>query len=101
LLSGTASGFWYIHDTFNLAGTVQHTKPCALSTETAFHVNGITTVEWYPVDPGLFTTSSADGSLCIWDSDNTDRAVERYDFKSRVNRHHFNPVSTRLIAGMY
>ena len=53
-------------------------------------------VEWYPCDTGLFTTSSVDGSVKVWDS-NTLTSATTFELGSPVHAHSLSPLA--LVAG--
>ncbi len=56
-------------------------------------------VKWYPHDTGLFTTSSADHALRIWDT-NQMAVVDKFPFKKIIYTHSMAASETHsLIAG--
>lgn len=124
MLSGCGDGSWYIHDTFNLTGEIDHMKKCVVQCPRRIgHTKSIGTAEWlgqlvngrrkeypnltlsfflpfrYPVDNGMFVTSSSDGTLCVWDANSAQRPVDKYDLEEVITRHQINPCSGTLIAG--
>lgn len=100
LLSGCGDGSWYIHDTFNLSGEIDHKKTCVTQCPRRVgHTSSINTVEWYPADNGLFVTSSSDGNVCLWDANSSSKPVDKYDLEELVTRHQINPCSGTMIAG--
>uniref|UniRef100_A0A8C0AY72 Uncharacterized protein n=1 Tax=Buteo japonicus TaxID=224669 RepID=A0A8C0AY72_9AVES len=66
------------------------------------HRFSVETVQWYPHDTGMFTSSSFDKTLKIWDT-NTLQPADVFHFEGTVYSHHMSPVATKhcLIAGMY
>uniref|UniRef100_A0A8C6YL83 ERCC excision repair 8, CSA ubiquitin ligase complex subunit n=1 Tax=Nothoprocta perdicaria TaxID=30464 RepID=A0A8C6YL83_NOTPE len=66
------------------------------------HKYSVETVQWYPHDTGMFTSSSFDKTLKIWDT-NTLQPADVFHFDGTVYSHHMSPVATKhcLIAGMY
>ncbi|XP_072262019.1 DNA excision repair protein ERCC-8 [Pyxicephalus adspersus] len=63
------------------------------------HKFSVETVQWYPHDTGLFTSSSFDKTLKIWDT-NSLRLAELFQFDGNVYSHHMSPLATKhsLIA---
>ncbi|XP_026721364.1 DNA excision repair protein ERCC-8 isoform X2 [Athene cunicularia] len=102
MLSGGSDGIIVIHDLENLSGEPQYT--CK-----AIHLVGrghpyvhrfsVETVQWYPRDTGLFTSSSFDKTLKIWDT-NVLQPADTFNFEGTVYSHHMSPVATNhtLIA---
>uniref|UniRef100_A0A8C0FTN6 DNA excision repair protein ERCC-8 n=1 Tax=Bubo bubo TaxID=30461 RepID=A0A8C0FTN6_BUBBB len=63
------------------------------------HKFSVETVQWYPHDTGMFTSSSFDKTLKIWDT-NVLQPVDTFSFDGTVYSHHMSPVATKhtLIA---
>uniref|UniRef100_A0A8C0XCE2 ERCC excision repair 8, CSA ubiquitin ligase complex subunit n=1 Tax=Castor canadensis TaxID=51338 RepID=A0A8C0XCE2_CASCN len=64
------------------------------------HKYSVETVQWYPHDTGMFTSSSFDKTLKVWDT-NTLQTADVFTFEETVYSHHMSPVSTKhcLVAG--
>lgn len=54
---------------------------------------GVSSVDWYPVDGGLFISSAFDGHVKLWDSDAFE-TVGSFPLRSRVYCAKFSPVAT-------
>jgi DNA excision repair protein ERCC-8 len=54
---------------------------------------GVSSVDWYPVDGGLFVSSAFDGHVKLWDSDAFE-VVGSFALRSRVYCAKFSPVAT-------
>ncbi|XP_028928142.1 DNA excision repair protein ERCC-8 isoform X2 [Ornithorhynchus anatinus] len=65
----------------------------------AVHKFSVETVQWYPHDTGIFTSSSFDKTLKIWDT-NTLQPADEFHFEGTVYSHHMSPIATKhcLIA---
>ncbi|KAK3797404.1 hypothetical protein RRG08_055601 [Elysia crispata] len=104
LLSGYSDGSIALHDlqnllespdssnfidslTYKLVGTVSAGNRNA-------HKRSIETVQWYPLDTGIFTSSGTDRILKIWDA-NRLQTAEEYSFSGIVHCHHMSPVATK------
>lgn len=99
LLSGASDGSWYIHDTFNFTQSMDHTKRCvAQCPSRTTHTRSIATVEWFPNDNGVFTTSGFDGKFCIWDPNRPEQPADKYESEGPIYRHQTNPASGTVIA---
>lgn len=63
------------------------------------HKNSVETVQWYPFDTGIFTSSSTDKALQVWDA-NLLKAAETIHFPSVIYSHHMSAVASEhnLIA---
>ncbi|KAM8793350.1 LOW QUALITY PROTEIN: DNA excision repair protein ERCC-8-like [Eudromia elegans] len=63
------------------------------------HKYSVETVQWYPHDTGMFTSSSFDKTLKICDT-NTLQPADVFHFDGTVHSHHMSPVATKhcLIA---
>lgn len=96
LLSGGGDGTIAIHDVHNTSGTPQFTYPSVSKIghgNRNCHKYAVTTVQWYPVDTGLFLSSSVDKSLRVWDA-NSLAAAGQFEFGGSVYSHHMSPVAT-------
>lgn len=51
-------------------------------------------VQWYPADAGLFSTSSRDKKVKIWDP-NRMKLVDQFDLDCHIHHHHMSPVATK------
>ncbi|TMW68067.1 hypothetical protein Poli38472_007739 [Pythium oligandrum] len=62
---------------------------------------GISAVDWYPIDGGIFVSSSFDGLVKIWDA-NTFQVEAEFAFSSKVYCAKFSPISSThsLIAAV-
>ncbi|KAG0349105.1 DNA excision repair protein ERCC-8 [Podila humilis] len=59
---------------------------------------GISKVHWYPFDNGMFTTSSYDSSVRIWDTNTMEMACS-FDLESKVYSHALSSIATHgLVA---
>ncbi|XP_075054877.1 DNA excision repair protein ERCC-8 [Mixophyes fleayi] len=102
MLSGGADGIIVIYDLENLSKTSSFTCK-ALSTVGKSHPDvhkfSVETVQWYPHDTGLFTSSSFDKTLKIWDT-NSLQLAEMFQFDGNVYSHHMSPLAAKhsLIA---
>lgn len=70
-MSGTVSGTLHIHDLTNHSGEVKHTTKavCNVSRSNPYkHKHSVETVQWYPLDTGMFLSSGTDRTLKIWDT---------------------------------
>ncbi|KAK6179260.1 hypothetical protein SNE40_011663 [Patella caerulea] len=102
LLSGGSNGGIVIHDLENFQGETKFTcrQICHIpNSDNNAHRKSIETVQWYPLDTGLFTTSGTDKQLKIWDT-NTLVPADTYSFDGIVYSHHMSPIATKhsLIA---
>lgn len=96
LLSGTVSGTLHIHDLTNHSGEVKHTTKavCNVSRSNPYkHKHSVETVQWYPLDTGMFLSSGTDRTLKIWDT-NSMKPADEYEFSGIVYSHHMSPVAT-------
>ncbi|XP_020639401.1 DNA excision repair protein ERCC-8 isoform X2 [Pogona vitticeps] len=103
MLSGGSDGVIVLYDLENLGGKPCYTCKAVCSVGRSHpdvHKFSVETVQWYPHDTGMFTSSSFDKTLKIWDT-NTLQSVEVFTFEGTVYSHHMSPIATRhcLIAG--
>uniref|UniRef100_T1JNL3 Uncharacterized protein n=1 Tax=Strigamia maritima TaxID=126957 RepID=T1JNL3_STRMM len=102
MLSGSSDGTVVIHDTDNLRGTPKYTCQVISKIDRNYkkgHKFSVETVQWSPIDTGMFTSSDLDGSLKIWDT-NTMKTVGEFRLLKRIYQHHISPIATahNLIA---
>ncbi|CAH1243109.1 ERCC8 [Branchiostoma lanceolatum] len=102
LISGGADGVIAIYDTHNLSGTPSNTSEAVCTVGRSHrhvHKYSVETVRWYPHDTGLFTSSSMDKTLKVWDT-NVLLPAEVFQFEGTVYSHAMSPVAKKhcLIA---
>ncbi|KAM3847215.1 DNA excision repair protein ERCC-8 isoform 2-T2 [Vipera latastei] len=102
MLSGGSDGTIVLYDLENFSGTPCYTCKVICSVgrnHPGVHKYSVETVQWYPHDTGMFTSSSFDKTLKIWDT-NTLQLADVFHFDGTVYSHHTSPVATRhcLIA---
>ncbi|KAH9515415.1 DNA excision repair protein ERCC-8 [Bulinus truncatus] len=109
LLSGGSDGTIAIHDLEDLKESElnnglfdsrTYRLVCSVSPGNRdAHKRSIETVQWYPLDTGIFTSSGTDRLLKIWDA-NILRTAEEYSFNGIVHCHHMSSITTKhnLIA---
>ena len=74
LLSGAANGLIAVHDLQAVptaADIIQRTYPAVCRTDadnTCRHRGSVETVQWYPVDTGMFVSSGNDTYVKVWDT---------------------------------
>lgn len=79
-------------------GSSQATVLGDLNKNTGGHGFGITGVQWWPHDTGMFLTSSYDESLKVWDSNTLEEAFS-FDLGVRVNHFDVSKLSNLISAG--
>ncbi|KNC99014.1 uncharacterized protein SPPG_05964 [Spizellomyces punctatus DAOM BR117] len=74
-------------------------RPIATVERRAGHQYSVTGVHWFPTDTGLFTTSSMDGTVKVWDT-NVMQSVCAFNIENHVYVHEMSSVATshNLIA---
>ncbi|KAL8611451.1 hypothetical protein ACOMHN_014506 [Nucella lapillus] len=97
LLSGGSDSTISIYDTQGRGGeggqgTVTYPRVCGVSHSEGQTRQSVETVQWYPVDTGLFTSSGAAHQLRVWDT-NCLKTVDTYTFSTVVYSHHLSPVA--------
>ncbi|XP_013911066.1 PREDICTED: DNA excision repair protein ERCC-8 isoform X4 [Thamnophis sirtalis] len=102
MLSGGSDGTIVLYDLENFSRTPCYTCKVICSVgrnHPGVHKYSVETVQWYPHDTGMFTSSSFDKTLKIWDT-NTLQPADEFHFDGTVYSHHMSPVATRhcLIA---
>ena len=71
LLSGGGDGVIVIHDVNNTSGVPQCTYPsiCSVGRSNRYkHKFSVQTIQWYPLDTGMFISSGFDKLLKVWDT---------------------------------
>ncbi|MEE6461271.1 hypothetical protein FKM82_001247 [Ascaphus truei] len=102
MLSGGTDGVIVLYDLANFSKNLSYTckSLCKVGKgHPDVHKFSVETVQWYPHDTGIFTSSSFDKTLKIWDT-NSLRVAEVFHFDGTVYSHHMSPVATKhsLIA---
>ncbi|XP_077203316.1 DNA excision repair protein ERCC-8 isoform X2 [Paroedura picta] len=102
MLSGGSDGFIVLYDLENCSRKQCYTCKAVCSVGRShpdMHKFSVETVQWYPHDTGMFTSSSFDKTLKIWDT-NTLQPADEFNFEGTVYSHHMSPVATKhcLIA---
>ncbi|XP_063151689.1 DNA excision repair protein ERCC-8 isoform X1 [Candoia aspera] len=102
MLSGSSDGTIVLYDLENFSRKPCYTCKAICSVgrnHPGVHKFSVETVQWYPHDTGMFTSSSFDKTLKIWDT-NTLQPADVFHFDGTVYSHHMSPVATRhcLIA---
>ncbi|XP_008172702.1 DNA excision repair protein ERCC-8 isoform X4 [Chrysemys picta bellii] len=103
MLSGGSDGVIVLYDLENFSRKPCYTCKAICSVGRSHpdvHKFSVETVQWYPRDTGMFTSSSFDKTLKIWDT-NTLQPADVFNFEGTVYSHHMSPVATKhcLIAG--
>ncbi|NWR22133.1 ERCC8 protein, partial [Emberiza fucata] len=102
MLSGGSDGVIVLYDLENLSRKPSYTCKALFSVGRSHpdvHKFSVETVQWYPHDTGMFTSSSFDKTLKIWDT-NTLQPADIFHFEGTVYSHHMSPIATKhcLIA---
>ncbi|XP_061474747.1 DNA excision repair protein ERCC-8 isoform X4 [Rhineura floridana] len=102
MLSGGSDGVIVLYDLENWSKKPCYTCKAVCSVGRSHpdvHKFSVETVQWYPHDTGMFTSSSFDKTLKIWDT-NTLQTADVFNFEETVYSHHMSPVATKhcLIA---
>ncbi|XP_053559718.1 DNA excision repair protein ERCC-8 [Bombina bombina] len=102
MLSGGADGIIVLYDLANFSKSPSYTCKALCKVGKSHpdvHKFSVETVQWYPHDTGIFTSSSFDKTLKIWDT-NTLQLAEVFHFEGTVYSHHMSPLATKhnLIA---
>nr|XP_008101073.1 PREDICTED: DNA excision repair protein ERCC-8 isoform X1 [Anolis carolinensis] len=102
MLSGGSDGVIVLYDLQNLSRNSCYTCKAVCTVGRSHpdvHKFSVETVQWYPHDTGMFTSSSFDKTLKIWDT-NTLQPADVFNFEETVYSHHMSPIATRhcLIA---
>uniref|UniRef100_A0A7M4FFW3 ERCC excision repair 8, CSA ubiquitin ligase complex subunit n=1 Tax=Crocodylus porosus TaxID=8502 RepID=A0A7M4FFW3_CROPO len=103
MLSGGSDGVVILYDLENFSKKPCYTCKAVCSVGRSHpdvHRFSVETVQWYPHDTGMFTSSSFDKTLKIWDT-NTLQPADVFNFEGTVYSHHMSPIATKhcLIAG--
>uniref|UniRef100_A0A8C5QKW3 DNA excision repair protein ERCC-8 n=1 Tax=Leptobrachium leishanense TaxID=445787 RepID=A0A8C5QKW3_9ANUR len=102
MLSGGADGIIVLYDLANLTKSPSYTCKAICKVGKShpdMHKFSVETVQWYPHDTGIFTSSSFDKTLKTWDT-NSLQLAEVFHFEGTVYSHHMSPLATKhsLIA---
>ncbi|KAM9329281.1 DNA excision repair protein ERCC-8 [Gastrophryne carolinensis] len=102
MLSGGSDGIIALYDLENFSRKPSYTckSLCTVGKgHPDVHKFSVETVQWYPHDTGMFTSSSFDKTLKIWDT-NSLQLAEVFQFDGNVYSHHMSPLATKhsLIA---
>ncbi|RKP09023.1 DNA excision repair protein ERCC-8-like protein [Thamnocephalis sphaerospora] len=100
LLSGGAEGGVGLYDLdWNLAQTtrVRRIEPLAKTARKDAHQNATSDICWYPFDTGLFTTSSYDETIKVWDT-NTMQAATTFNLEASVFAHAMSPIASHTLV---
>ncbi|XP_069098781.1 DNA excision repair protein ERCC-8 [Pleurodeles waltl] len=102
MLSGGSDGVIVLYDLANFSRKPYYTckSVCTVGrSHPDVHKFSVETVQWYPHDTGIFTSSSFDKTLKIWDT-NTLQPADVFHFDGTVYCHHMSPIATKhcLIA---
>lgn len=102
LLSGGAEGVIAVYDTECKPVVKEFTceSICTVGRSNRHvHKRSVETVQWYPHDTGMFTSSSMDMKLKIWDT-NTLVPADVFEFDKPIYNHDMSPIATKhtLIA---
>ncbi|XP_030047490.1 DNA excision repair protein ERCC-8 [Microcaecilia unicolor] len=102
MLSGGSDGVIVLYDLANISRKPYYTCKAVCTVGKSHpdvHKFSVETVQWYPHDTGIFTSSSFDKTLKIWDT-NTLQPADVFHFEGTVYSHHMSPVATKhcLIA---
>ncbi|XP_054343819.1 DNA excision repair protein ERCC-8 isoform X3 [Pongo pygmaeus] len=97
MLSGGSDGVIVLYDLENSSRQSYYTckAVCSIGRDHPdVHRYSVETVQWYPHDTGMFTSSSFDKTLKVWDT-NTLQTADVFNFEETVYSHHMSPVSTK------
>ncbi|XP_074241768.1 DNA excision repair protein ERCC-8 isoform X2 [Saimiri boliviensis] len=97
MLSGGSDGVIVLYDLENSSRQPYYTCKAVCSIDRYHpdvHKYSVETVQWYPHDTGMFTSSSFDKTLKVWDT-NTLQTADVFNFEETVYSHHMSPVSTK------
>ncbi|XP_068521944.1 DNA excision repair protein ERCC-8 isoform X2 [Anas acuta] len=97
MLSGGSDGVIVVYDLENLSRKPTYTCKAVCSVGRSHpdvHRFSVETVQWYPHDTGMFTSSSFDKTLKIWDT-NTLQIADVFHFEGTVYSHHMSPIATK------
>ncbi|XP_050016395.1 DNA excision repair protein ERCC-8 isoform X2 [Alexandromys fortis] len=97
MLSGGSDGVIVLYDLENASKQPYYTCKAVCSVGRSHpdvHKYSVETVQWYPHDTGMFTSSSFDKTLKVWDT-NTLQAADVFNFEETVYSHHMSPAATK------
>ncbi|KAI9466543.1 WD40-repeat-containing domain protein [Coemansia mojavensis] len=92
LLSAGADTSIHLFDLEN-TGTIESTQQISAGSG---HSSIVSSVEWYPVDNGLFTSASLDHTLRVWDTNTMSEACQ-FDLEFRVYSHKMSPLGAHAL----
>ncbi|OQR76587.1 DNA excision repair protein ERCC-8-like [Tropilaelaps mercedesae] len=102
LLSAGASGQIFIHDTADVqmsasgqGGTMR--VACWIDRSSRHcHAFSVETVQWYPLDTGVFASSGMDRNFKLWDT-NRLKPVFVQKLEQRIYRHHLSSMNCQTV----
>ncbi|KAG0381010.1 DNA excision repair protein ERCC-8 [Mortierella sp. AD032] len=100
LLSGGGDGNIFIYDLEESQRDERRVIKCMAGADrnTTGHKGGISRVNWYPFDNGMFTSSSFDSTIKVWDTNAMEVACT-FDLENKVYSHAISSKATHgLIA---
>lgn len=101
LLCGCTDSTIAIFDVLNQNRNPKQTYPqvCSTMHNRGSQKHSVETVQWYPVDTGMFTSSGGDCQLKIWDT-NCLKLADKFLFEGLVYSHHMSGIACKhcLIA---
>ena len=95
LLAGAANGVIVIYDLHNVSGEPRCTFPmvCTAGKSNRYrHKHSVETVQWFPIDTGMFLSSGTDKLLKVWDT-NALKTADEFEFSSIIYSHHMSPIA--------
>lgn len=108
LVSGggdAAINIWSLHDVWEQTDLVaakdihNANRPMAGIKAHQGHKYGISNINWWPFDNGLFTTSSFDGTVKIWDTVKLEEACS-FEIGVKVFTHQVSPVASHCLLAV-
>uniref|UniRef100_A0A0P4WMG1 Uncharacterized protein n=1 Tax=Scylla olivacea TaxID=85551 RepID=A0A0P4WMG1_SCYOL len=95
LLCGLSDGGVAIYDTSVVKeGCIYGEVGSIKGGQRGTHKYQVECVQWYPADAGLFSTSSRDKKIKIWDP-NRMKVVDQFDIDCHIHHHQMSPVATK------
>ncbi|KAK3875520.1 hypothetical protein Pcinc_019618 [Petrolisthes cinctipes] len=95
LLCGLSDGGVAVYDTSVIKeGKVYNEVGSVNGCQRRSHKYQVECAQWYPTDTGLFSTSSRDKKIKIWDT-NYMKPVEEFNIDCHILHHHMSPVATK------
>ncbi|KAJ3125287.1 DNA excision repair protein ERCC-8 [Nowakowskiella sp. JEL0407] len=74
-------------------GSKKQIRPIASVNKSQGHKFGVSGINWFPTDTGLFTSSSVDGTIKVWNT-NTLQSAFTFNLENKVHAHAISPIST-------